>query len=77
LDSDQNLEEYRKNKGVNTYNNKLVGDLYVISSLNTIQSLDFAIYGEKSGSNVELTLDVTYNYNCPDGKYTDSEITNK
>lgn len=77
LDSDQNLEEYRKNKGVNTYNNKLVGDLYVISSLNTIQSLDFAIYGEKSGSNAELTLDVTYNYNCPDGKYTDSEITNK
>lgn len=77
LDSDQSLDEYRKNKGVNTYNNKLVGDLYVISSLNTIQSLDFAIYGEKSDSNAELTLDVTYNYNCPDGKYTDSEITNK
>ena len=72
-----NLEDYRKSKSVNTYNNKLVGDLYVISSLNTIQSLDFSVYGEKINNNANLLVDITYNYNCPDGKYSDSVITDK
>lgn len=78
IDSGQDIDEYRKHKGINTYNNKLVGDLYLISSLNTIDSLDFSIYGEKKENNqAKLTLDITYRYNCPDGKYTDSLIQDK
>lgn len=77
LEQDMNLEDYRKNKSVNTYNNKLVGDLYVISSINTIQSVDFFIYGERLDNKASLTLDITYKYNCPDGKYSDTNIQNK
>lgn len=79
-----NVDEYRKQKAVNTYNNKVFGELYLIATLNTITSLNAAVEGFVNKTNKVITLpdgtttdkvgttllfDLEYTYNCPDGFY--------
>lgn len=70
-----NLDEYRKNKTLNVYNNKVFGELYIVATLNTIQRIDFSISGSKDKNVANLQLMMTYYYNCPDGffDYTEKE----
>lgn len=78
-----NIDEYRKQRAVNTYNNKVFGELYLIVTLNTIDSIDVEVEGyvSKDGTPIKISDDYTlidgtaliftlnYKYNCPDGIY--------
>lgn len=75
--SGMDLDTYRKNKAANTYNNKLSGNLYLVSQLNTIQGISLELYGEvtdKDRGIKKLTLNYELKYNCPDGIYSESGI---
>lgn len=78
------IDEYRQQRAVNTYNNKVFGELYLIATLNTISSIDVEVEGyvNKDGTPIKVSDDVTlnekgtaliftlnYKYNCPDGVY--------
>ena len=78
--SSENIENIRNSKALNTYNNKIFGNLYLVATLNTITNYSVSVYGTKSpDENVKdctLTFEITYDYNCPDGSiYEDDEIT--
>lgn len=81
---DDAVDNYRESsRAVNTYNNKLFGELYIVAELNTIQAIDISVRGfrnisleetvyegEKVPSNGTLLIyDLDYKYNCPDGVY--------
>lgn len=75
----QDLDNYRKNTALNVYNNKVFGQLYIVATLNTIQRIDFSITGirkknEDEADTADLTITVTYYYNCPDGFYDKDEL---
>lgn len=74
FESNMDLDEYRKNKALNVYNNKVFGELYIVATLNTIQRIGFSISGSKDGDVANLQLMMTYYYNCPDGFF---DYTNK
>lgn len=82
----EDVDAYREQRAVNTYNNKVFGELFLIATLNTITSVDVSVEGYVNkngvstvaeelpaldpGTTLIFTLD--YKYNCPDGVY-DSE----
>lgn len=82
---DVDVDNFRQKRAVNTYNNKVFGELYIITQLNTIESIDVSVRGYKNedGKEIEvdgqkfsdkgslLVFDVNYKYNCPDGVYDD------
>lgn len=74
FDLNMDLDEHRKNKALNVYNNKVFGELCIVATLNTIQRIDFSILGSKDGDVANLQLMMTYYYNCPDGFF---DYTNK
>ena len=69
FEESMDLDEYRKNRALNVYNNKVFGELYIVATLNTIQRIDFSITGSKEEDKANLQLMITYYYNCPDGFY--------
>lgn len=73
FDTNMPLDEYRKNRALNVYNNKVFGELYIVATLNTIQRIDFSISGSKNGDVANLQLMMTYYYNCPDGFFEQTE----
>ena len=100
----KDIDDYRKQKAVNVYNNKLFGELFIQAKINAIDNIDVTVDGIKntSGSaqpissyisinndykiinNTDgvlqngqtlLMFEITYEYNCPDGYYTDSSTS--
>lgn len=45
INENESVIDYRENKAVNTYNNKLSGELYLIVTVNTISSIDVSVRG--------------------------------
>lgn len=50
------LEEFRKRHAVNTYNNKVFGNIYLITTLNTIESIDVSTYGFRNTTDEDVDL---------------------
>lgn len=66
--SSGNIDNIRNSSALNTYNNKVFGNLYLVATLNNITNYSVSVYGNKVGSQRStLTFEVTYDYNCPDG----------
>lgn len=66
------LKTYRQQilQGVNAniYNNKLIGQLYIVGELNTLSTFSVGIDGEEvSDGNYNLYFETDWQYNCPDG----------
>lgn len=78
------VDNYRKQNAVNIYNNKISGELYIITQLNTINSIDVVVRGYRNegdsmiaegvefGKGTLLIFDNTFKYNCPDGYYVNN-----
>lgn len=76
--SSASIENVRNSKALNTYNNKIFGNLYLVATLNNITNYSVSVYGTKSPDekvkDCTLTFEITYDYNCPDGGiYLDTE----
>lgn len=79
------VDEFRKKHAVNTYNNKVFGNLYLVASLNVIDSIGVSTFGYRNTTDADVSYDdievtvpaknaavifeVEYKYNCPDGIY--------
>ena len=63
---DAELLKNRLAKPTNTYAYKLVGPLYLKTTLNHIEQASYNIYGIKKGSTVTLWVESVITYNCPD-----------
>lgn len=84
--TDDLVDNFRERYAANTYNNKISGELYIITKLNTISALDVSVSGlknlDKDSEEVDgitvpkdsslVIFDTTYKYNCPDGYYKDN-----
>ena len=66
---DLSVDTERNKLPVNTYNNKLVGQLYLIVRINIIDHIDVTFSGTFVDDNnkLKLTFTTDYYYNCPDG----------
>ena len=73
--SDSNsVDRFRSISARNTFNSKLIGNLCIIATLNTISQFEFSIGGTIEGAATKLYLDSSFEYNCPDGRYNNSNI---
>lgn len=70
----QDIDSFREKKAHNVFKSKLIGNLCIIATLNTVDFFDLSINGEKLGEDFILYLDSTFQYNCPDGKYNNTQI---
>lgn len=82
--TDDLVDNYREKNAVNIYNNKISGELYIITQLNTINSIDVSVRGYRNegdlmvaegvtfGKGTLLIFDNTIKYNCPDGYYAEN-----
>ena len=68
-ESDLELLKNRLAKPVNTYSYKLVGPLYLKTTLNHIERASYNIYGtyDTSSKKAKLWVESSISYNCPDG----------
>lgn len=71
--SDAKLIKERQKIAANTYAYKLIGPLYLKSSLNHIENFNYNVYGLRNNNNTELWVEGYLNYNCPDG-YSDNMV---
>lgn len=83
--SDLTIDNIRQSKALNTYNNKVYGNLYIVATLNNITNYNVAVYGYKNEGNDDITIqgiqipsknsaivfNTEYQYNCPDGYGSD------
>ena len=73
----QNLIVERDNKlNLNVYKNKWSGKLYLVKEYNVIDHIDVTFnISRKNNSEdkYDITIDVIYYYNCPDGFYCDNQ----
>lgn len=67
--ADAQLIKERQKIAANTYSYKLVGPLYLKTTLNHIQNFNYNIYGlyDKSNRKATLWIEGFLTYNCPDG----------
>ena len=56
------LTRFRQSKALNTYNNKISGNLYIVATLNTITYYNISLFGYKNTTGQRITVDL------PDGK---------
>jgi hypothetical protein len=66
-EADSELLRNRLAKPTNTYAYKLVGPLYLKTTLNHIENVSYNIYGIYNGSVATLWVEANITYNCPDG----------
>ena len=66
-EADSELLRNRLAKPTNTYAYKLVGPLYLKTTLNHIENVSYDIYGIYNNSKATLWVEATITYNCPDG----------
>ena len=64
---DAELLKNRLAKPINTYAYKLVGPLYLKTTLNHIENVSYNIYGIYKDSKATLWVEANITYNCPDG----------
>lgn len=83
--SDLTIDNIRQSKALNTYNNKVYGNLYIVATLNNITNYNVTVYGYKNEGNDDVTIqeiqippgnsaiifNTEYQYNCPDGYGSD------
>lgn len=81
--TDDLVSNFRERYAANTYNNKISGELYIITKLNTITAVDVSVSGlknlDKETEDIDgiivpkdsslVIFDSVYKYNCPDGYY--------
>lgn len=72
VSSPDSIDKFRNIKARNTFNSKLIGNLCIIATLNTVSQFEFSIGGTIEGENTRLYLDSAFEYNCPDGRYNGS-----
>lgn len=70
--SGNSVDQFRQIKARNVFNSKLVGNLCIVATLNTLSQFELAIGGTKNEGSTTLYLDSTFEYNCPDGRYNGS-----
>lgn len=51
------VDEFRKKHAVNTYNNKVFGNLYLVASLNVIDSIGVSTFGYRNTTDVDVSYD--------------------
>ena len=66
------LTQYRNSRALNTYNNKVFGNLYIVATLNNITNYSVSVYGYKNSSGTSLSQT---SITLPDGQ-TDSIAQN-
>lgn len=62
----EDLLKYRNKLAINTYSYKMSSPLYLKATLNKVDYVSYSITGDKSGTNYNFYVEVTYTYNCID-----------
>lgn len=73
-ESKMDIDSFREKSARNVFNSKLIGNLCIIATLNTLNYFDISISGERDNDQCKLFIETAYQYNCPDGKYNNTQV---